>query len=59
MESIENIEKDIPGLNWGFGDIKPWTSDEQKSAVENKKKQENQELNKTLEKSKSPKGPKL
>ena len=59
-EVIDDIESDIPGLNWGFGDVKPWTSDEQKSAVENKKQKETQQLNKIIEKSKTTAGqPKL
>ena len=35
--AIQNIESQIPGINTGFGDIKPWTKAEQTNAVEQTK----------------------
>ena len=32
-DTLKEIEKNIPGVNWGFGDLKPWTKDEQEEAV--------------------------
>ena len=34
-ERLSEIKDMIPGLNWGFGDIKPWTESEQKNALMN------------------------
>lgn len=33
-EKLSEIESEIPGTKWGFGDIKPWTEEEQKTATE-------------------------
>lgn len=32
-EELQKIESEIPGHRWGFGNIKPWTEDEQKAAI--------------------------
>jgi hypothetical protein len=32
-DHLKVIEKQIDGLNWGFGDIKPWTRTEQSDAM--------------------------
>ncbi|MBD5320439.1 MAG: hypothetical protein HDS07_06055 [Bacteroides sp.] len=38
-EQVEKIKQQIPGLKWGFeSTAKPWTKEEQKKAVENKKR---------------------
>ena len=36
VDNINKIERQITGINWGFGDIKPWTKEEQKKAVQYK-----------------------
>ena len=37
-EQINEIDKQIPGIHWGFSDKpKPWTSDEQKAAIESER----------------------
>ena len=37
MSDILLIEKEIPGIKWGFGNIKPWTKSEQIKAVQQAK----------------------
>ena len=39
-EILENIKKDMKGITWGFGDIKPWTKEEQDKAVKDADEQE-------------------
>ncbi|MDE6695409.1 MAG: hypothetical protein K2K25_00855 [Muribaculaceae bacterium] len=34
-ENLSKIRSKIPGLDWGFGDIKPWTDTEQINALKN------------------------
>lgn len=34
LSRIKNLKKQISGLVWGFGDIKPWTVEEQSKAVQ-------------------------
>jgi hypothetical protein len=36
-DNLNKIEGKLPGLNWGFGDIKPWTAQEQSEAIEKAK----------------------
>jgi RHS repeat-associated protein len=38
QQVLDDIEDKIPGLNWGFGETRPWTTSEQKAAVDQKKK---------------------
>ena len=38
--AISVMESKIPGLNWGFGDTKPWTAAEQQKAVKTAEMQE-------------------
>lgn len=38
---INDIDNKMKGINWGFGDKKPWTKQEQSKAVEQKKKDDN------------------
>jgi len=33
-EMLSKIKSEIPGILWGFGNIKPWTEQEQKIAVQ-------------------------
>lgn len=33
-EILNKLKKSIPGISWGFGDLKPWNNVEQKKAVE-------------------------
>ena len=39
-EILDNIKKDMKGITWGFGDIKPWTKEEQDKAVKDADEQE-------------------
>lgn len=32
-ESLKDLENEIPGIDWGFGVIKPWTKEEQQDAI--------------------------
>lgn len=34
LSRIKDLRKQISGLDWGFGDIKPWTVEEQSKAVQ-------------------------
>ena len=34
LSRIKDLRKQISGLVWGFGDIKPWTVEEQSKAVQ-------------------------
>ncbi len=47
-QELEDVEWQIPGLNWGFEDVKPWTAEEQKAAVDTKK-QKTEEFIKNLD----------
>lgn len=44
-ETLSQIKSLIPGISWGFGNIKPWTKVEQKNAVEQKDKEKNETWN--------------
>jgi len=35
-EKLKTIDKEMPGLNWGFGKVRPWTKTEQEKAVKEK-----------------------
>ena len=37
-ETLSKIESEIPGVKWGFGNIKAWTAAEQKTAIQNMQK---------------------
>lgn len=37
-KDIEKIGKDIKGIKWGWGDIKPWTAEEQREQVNGEKR---------------------
>ncbi|HLO85036.1 MAG TPA: RHS repeat-associated core domain-containing protein [Nostocaceae cyanobacterium] len=37
-KTLSDTKSNIPGLVWGFGDIKPWTATEQKAAVQKENK---------------------
>jgi len=37
-KTISDTKSKIPGVVWGFGDIKPWTATEQKAAVQKENK---------------------
>ena len=39
-EILENIKEKMKGITWGFGDIKPWTKEEQDKAVKDADEQE-------------------
>lgn len=36
-KEVSNLEGKISGFNWGFGDTKPWTSEEQSKAISTEK----------------------
>ena len=38
LSRIKDLRKQISGLVWGFGDIKPWTVEEQSKAVQRQRK---------------------
>lgn len=52
-EQITEIEKKMEGIHWGFGDIKPWTKEEQENAVKDRKQQAKESIdrNEALQKS--------
>ncbi len=37
LNQIKSLKKQIHGIVWGFGDIKPWTKEEQSRAVQNQR----------------------
>jgi len=37
-KTLSDTKSNIPGVVWGFGDIKPWTATEQKAAVQKENK---------------------
>lgn len=37
LSRIKDLRKQISGLVWGFGDIKPWTVEEQSKAVQSQR----------------------
>ena len=37
-KTLSDTKSNIPGLVWGFGDVKPWTATEQKAAVQKENK---------------------
>ena len=39
-EILGNIKEKMKGITWGFGDIKPWTKEEQDKAVKDADEQE-------------------
>lgn len=47
LEILEDIKSLLPEGAWGFGDIKPWTEDEQINAIKNREL-ENQSKNKNM-----------
>ena len=43
-KTLSETKSNIPGVVWGFGDIKPWTATEQKAAVQQAAEQEKKTL---------------
>ena len=52
-DAIDEIGENMPGINWGFGNVKPWTKEEQSEAIRIQQEKSHQRsiLNETLEQS--------